>query len=80
MNQTPNHENGPRANVKMLGQDAPAFIAVMPPSPETARRWWTMYCRACGIEEGMAESENDPRLIAHRDEHNRKFHGSEGRE
>lgn len=57
-------------------QVAPAFIAAMPPLPETARRWWTMYCRVCGIEEGMAESENDPRLIARRDEHNSTFHGS----
>lgn len=50
----------------------PAFIDIMPPSPETSKRWWTMYCRECGIEEGMADSADDERLIARLDEHNRQ--------
>lgn len=51
-----------------------AFIAIMPPSPETSRRWYSMYCRECGIEEMMTETVDDPRLIARRDEHNGKCH------
>lgn len=50
----------------------PAFIGEMSPSPETSRRWWTMYCRECGIEETMYETPDDPRLIEHRDAHNRE--------
>ena len=52
----------------------PAFIAIMPPSPETSQRWYSMYCRVCGIEEMMAETADDPRLIARRDGHNRTMH------
>lgn len=52
----------------------PAYIDIMPPSPETSKRWWSMYCRECGIEEGMADSSDDERLIAQRDEHNRSVH------
>lgn len=52
----------------------PAFIAKMPPSPESNRRYWSMYCRECGIEEMMADSAGDPRLIARRDNHNANIH------
>ncbi len=54
--------------------EGPAYIGEMPPSPETAARWWTMYCRACGVEEFMAHDRDDPRLVAHCDDHNRRVH------
>lgn len=52
----------------------PAFIAIMPPAPETSQRWYSMYCRVCGVEEMMTATADDPRLIAHRDDHNRRHH------
>ena len=52
----------------------PAFIAIMPPSPETSKRWYSMYCRECGVEEMMTDTADDPRMVARRDEHNRKRH------
>ena len=53
----------------------PAYIGAMPPSPETSALFWTMYCRACGVEEFMAHDREDPGLIAHRDKHNATIHG-----
>ena len=49
----------------------PAVIRKMPPSPETARRHWEMYCPLCGIEECTADAPDEPRVVARRDEHNR---------
>ena len=63
-----------RSEVPEPSATGPAFIALMPPSPETSKRWYSMYCRACGIEEMMAETEDDPRLVARRDAHNRERH------
>lgn len=51
----------------------PAYIAMMPKSPETILRWWSVYCRECGIEEGMAK-EDTPWLVKLRDDHNAKMH------
>lgn len=45
---------------------------MMPPSPETSKRWYSMYCRECGTEEMMADAAGDARLVARRDEHNRR--------
>lgn len=55
----------------------PARIGQMPPSPETNRRLWTMYCRECGVEEYMAESPDNPGLIEHAEKHNAERHGTE---
>lgn len=63
-----------RAEVPEPSADGPAFIAMMPPSPETSKRWYSMYCRVCGIEEMMADTADDPRLVARRDEHNHGHH------
>lgn len=56
--------------------EGPAFIAMMPPSPETSKRWYSMYCRACGVEEMMADTADDPSLVARRDEHNLEGHSA----
>lgn len=53
----------------------PAFIAKMPPSPESNRSYWSMYCKECGIEEMLMDTADDPRLVARRDDHNAKVHG-----
>lgn len=63
-----------RSEVPEPSAEGPAFIALMPPSPETSKRWYSMYCRVCGIEEMMAGTADDPRLLARRDEHNRERH------
>lgn len=56
--------------------EGPAFIAIMPPSPETSKRWYSMYCRECGVEEMMADTADDPRLVSRRDKHNRERHSA----
>ncbi len=61
----------------MSAEMFPAFIGKMPPSPESNRRYWTMYCRVCGIEERLAAGPGDPTLIAHTEAHNARFHGNE---
>ncbi|WP_417540766.1 hypothetical protein [Microbacterium maritypicum] len=63
-----------RSEVPEPSAEGPAFIAIMPPSPETSNRWYSMYCRVCGVEEMMADTADDPRLLDRRDEHNRERH------
>lgn len=63
-----------RSEVPEPSAEGPAFIAIMPSSPETSKRWYSMYCRECGVEEMMAETADDPRLIERRDAHNRVIH------
>lgn len=67
-------ENPYRSQVPEPSAEGPAFIAIMPPSPETSKRWYSMYCRVCGVEEMMADTADDPRLLDRRDEHNRERH------
>ncbi|MGO3887003.1 MAG: hypothetical protein ACTJHU_11970 [Mycetocola sp.] len=61
---------------KLIAQvpGGPAYVGIMPASPETSRRLWTMYCRECGIEECMADAKNDERLAQHTEDHNRQRH------
>lgn len=63
-----------RSEVPEPSVEGPAFIAIMPPSPETSKRWYSMYCLVCGVEEMMADTADDPRLLDRRDEHNRERH------
>lgn len=70
----PEPQGEPSSEVPEPSAEGPAFIALMPPSPETSKRWYSMYCRVCGIEEMMAGTADDPRLLARRDEHNRERH------
>lgn len=63
---------GKSSEIAELRDDGPAFIAIMPPSPETSKRWYSMYCHECGTEEMMADAPGDARLMAHREEHNRR--------
>lgn len=52
----------------------PARIEMMPPSPETSAVWYSVYCRDCGIEEGMAHEKDSPMLIGQRNRHNAEYH------
>lgn len=52
----------------------PAVIRRMRPSPETSRRYWEMWCGSCGIEEGMADRRDEPRLVERLAQHNAEFH------
>lgn len=63
-----------KAALSAVPVEGPAYVGVMPPSPESARRIWTMYCRVCGVEEFMADSPDDAALLAHRDKHNAEVH------
>lgn len=60
----------------LADKTGPAFIAAMPPSIETSRRWWTMYCHTCGVEEMLAKTPDDPALLARVREHNITRHSS----
>lgn len=55
-------------------QSGPAQIEMMPPSPETDAVWYSVYCRECGIEEGMAHEKDSPMLVEKRDRHNVEYH------
>lgn len=46
--------------------DGPAHIVPMPPSPETRRRFWTMECHVCGIEEGMTTTPGGDQALRER--------------
>ncbi len=47
----------------------PARVQVMPPAPETARRFFEAYCPVCATHEGMFEP-GDERVQQKADEHN----------
>ena len=48
----------------------PARIVETPPSMETSKRYWEVYCPSCTTHE-CTLGEGDPRLTVRRDEHNR---------
>ena len=51
-----------------------ARIILLPDTPESSTRWWTVDCIVCGTQEGMREEHDHPDLVARRDEHNAKEH------
>lgn len=44
----------------------PARITLMPESPETRRRFWTMVCHECHIEEGMTTTPGGDQALRER--------------
>ena len=55
------------ANKTQLG---PARIVETPPSMDTNKRYWEVYCPSCTTHECSLD-QNDPRLTQRRDQHNR---------
>ena len=47
----------------------PARIQLCPPSPETSRRYFEVYCPVCKVHECLFGA-GDPRLLQRQDEHN----------
>lgn len=69
---TPSPAQPTEANVPL--EEGPATIRMMPESPETSQRHWSMYCDECDIEEGMADSATERWLVKRVYAHNHEMH------